>query len=209
MNLFKNEKLDTVNERLTKLKAKRVEIQKSIEEMESALEQTVELFATGKVSEKDIEEAHECLKERRQELADVEQMIAKVESVKKKIAVETIPLVREWRKKRMNFVQKEVDKAVKEAQEARKNYVQKMAAVNKAWCKTDPITSEYNRLMRELGGREDFYSDVNLPQIYPETIIKGEFAWKADEPNAIGITKETQTAIVKKGIIPLWAKDDK
>src|SRR5690625_376509 len=165
MSLFKSEKLDKVNEQLSKLKSKRDEIQKSIEEMESALEQTVELYAVGQISDKDIEEAHDFLKERRQELADVEQMIVKVEAVKKKIAVEVIPLVREWRKKRFDSVQQEVDKAVKEAQEARKFYVQKLAAVNKAWAKTDPITTEYNRLMRELGGREDYYYDVGLPQI--------------------------------------------
>jgi DNA repair exonuclease SbcCD ATPase subunit len=205
--MFKNEKVEKVNEQLTKLETKRDEIVKTIAEMEAALDKTVELFALGEINEKDIEEAHEFLKERRAELADVERMIAKVASVKNKVKIESVPMVREWRNKQVESVQAEVDKAVKEALEAREFYVKKLAAIGQAANKIGTANAEYNALMRELGERESS-ATINVPHAFPEVIQIGLYPVQFLETESVGLSKASQENAVKHGTLPSWVGRD-
>lgn len=208
MALFKNEKVEKVNEQLSKLQAKKKGIETTISDMELALEQTTELYAMGEIGEKDINEALEFLKERRAELADIERMLAKVASVKNKVKVESLPMIREWRNKQIASVQVEVDKAVTEALEAREAYVKKLAAVGQAAKKIDPTTSQYNDLMRELGEREDSGSRIGIPHVFPETTVVGLHIATFEEVKSIGLSKKTQEDAAKRGILPSWVGGD-
>ncbi|MFC4022706.1 hypothetical protein ACFOUV_02600 [Oceanobacillus longus] len=206
--MFKNEKVDKINERLQTLEAKREEIANTIGEMETALEQTVEMFALGQIEEKDINEAHDFLKERRAELSDIERMVARVESVRSKVKVESVPLVREWRNKQAEAVQKDVDKAVKEALAAREAFVKALAKVGQAQSKINAPNAEYNDLMESLGERKTSVQ-INVPSVYPETITVGLYASEVKEDTAIGLSKATQEAAAKRGVLPHWVGDSK
>ncbi|MCQ6277306.1 hypothetical protein JMM81_20750 [Bacillus sp. V3B] len=208
MKLFKNEKVEKVNEQLAKLEEKRGGIVKTIEEMEAALEQTVELFALGQISDQDLEEASDFLKARRQELSEVERMIAKVGSVKKKVAIESIPFIREQRAKKVESAQKNVDKSVKEALEAREFYVRKLAAIGQAAKEVDPANSQYNDFMESLGQNRSDLS-VNIPHVFPETVKVGLHVSQFLEIDSIGLSKKTQEDAVKSGILPHWVGDSK
>lgn len=206
MKLFKNEKLEKVNEQLSKLETKKAGIENKISEMEKVLNQTYELYATQQVSDKDIDEAHAFLKERRQELSDIERMITRVEAVKNKVKIESVPMIREWHNKQVATGQKNVDKAVKEALEAREVYVKALAKVGQETSKMDTPNGEYNALMRELGERE-VKGGVNVPHVYPETIIKGNMSWEFKEVDTLGLSKKTQNDAVNAGILPHWVQD--
>ena len=55
MSLFKNEKLDQVNVKLQELQEKREKCEAALSEISAALDNTVELFALGQVTEKTLE----------------------------------------------------------------------------------------------------------------------------------------------------------
>lgn len=210
MGIFKNEKIDKVNEQLSKLETKRDEIAKAIADIEEALEKTVELYAVGEIGEKEIEESHEVLNARRQELADVERMIAKVVDVRKKVAIESVPMVKEWRRKRAESAQKEIDKAVEEARKIRVLFAQKLAEVGQAKKKFDSVNGDFDNVMRELGqpifrGNEQ----GNVPKVIPGEFMIGMYPSVIPIERSLGLDEDSQENIVRTGDVPSWATASK
>ncbi|AQX56043.1 hypothetical protein [Priestia flexa] len=197
MSLFKNEKLEKVNEQLTKLESKRNDIVKSIEEMEAALEQTVELFALGEISQKDIEEAHDFLKVRRQELADVERMIAKVSQVRKKVAIETIPFVKEQRRKKVEAIQKKYDLKISKVIEAKNAFLRELAELGTIRNEVGSANNEFNDVMIEIGENPSQYGEVlNERKVFsPQGFTS--------EADCLGIKEDVQKQAYS-GNVPSW-----
>ncbi|MDE4086194.1 hypothetical protein PO902_14195 [Planococcus maritimus] len=199
--MFKNEKIEKVDEQLAKLEGKKSEIEKSIADMQIALDNTVELYATGEISDKDIEDAQKFMNDRRQELADTIHMISKVVGVKQKVKAESVPLMKEWQDKKFAEVQSNVDQAVQEALKCREEYVKALAKIGTERKKANPTNAEYESVMAELGQRVTS-KQIAIPAIFPETIVIGMHISAVEEKTALGISKKTQEDAVRFGNLP-------
>ncbi|CAI9391344.1 hypothetical protein ACTNDN_18990 [Niallia sp. HCP3S3_B10] len=206
MILFENEKLTKVNERIKELEDKKAAVQSEMNEILEAIEKTIESYALGDVDEQDVEKAKELLEAKKNEIKEIDELIQRVKAVRKSVVMDSVPLVREWRQKQVETVQAEVNKAVQEALKAREIYVKSLAKIGQAAKKIDTANDDYNAIMRELGERE-IQGGVNIPSIYPEQIMIGLYGSTIEESTAIGLSKETQEAAVKKGILPYWVGD--
>ncbi|WP_152910815.1 MULTISPECIES: hypothetical protein [unclassified Bacillus (in: firmicutes)] len=175
-------------------------------EILEAIEKTIESYALGDVDEQDVEKAKELLEAKKNEIKEIDELIQRVKAVRKSVVMDSVPLVREWRQKQVETVQAEVNKAVQEALKAREIYVKSLAKIGQAAKKIDTANDDYNAIMRELGERE-IQGGVNIPSIYPEQIMIGLYGSTIEESTAIGLSKETQEAAVKKGILPYWVGD--
>ncbi|MED3624678.1 hypothetical protein P4482_15220 [Neobacillus thermocopriae] len=206
MKLFENDKLTKVNQRIKELEDKKAAVQGEMKKILEAIEKTIESYAVGDVDEKDVEKAKELLEAKKNEIKEIDELIQRVKAVRKSVVVESVPLVREWRQKQVETIQSEINKAVQEALKARENYVHALAKIGQAAKKIDAPNAKYNAIMREIGERE-INDGVNFPPIYPEQIMIGLYGSTIEESTAIGLSKETQEAAVKKGILPNWVGD--
>ncbi|MDP9742865.1 UNVERIFIED_ORG: DNA repair exonuclease SbcCD ATPase subunit [Bacillus sp. B2I3] len=201
--VMKNEKLSKVNERLNELEMKKDNLQNEVNEILQAVEDSVQAYAMGDVDELTVQKAKSILEAKTTEIKETEEMIQRVKGVRKSVLIESIPFINSDRDKKVEAIQKEVDNAVKEALEAREVYTRKLAAVGQARNKVNAASVEYNDLMRELGERP-FEEQVKVPSVYPETITIGMHLSQVEEKTALGLSKATQEAAAKRGILPQW-----
>lgn len=210
--MFRNEKVEKIKEQLEKLSTKKGEIEKVISDMEEALNQTVELYATGKVGVKDIEEANGFLKERHQELADVERMIERVESVKNKVQVESIPLVKVARQKKIDAIDKEWETKNKELKRKQAEVLLCLNDLSKIRHKAKSITKGYVELMNELdpeGNHKKFAGKSLAFREYEELPLNPNHAYFG-ENKALEMSFSIPEWAVKKalaGNLPQWVRD--
>lgn len=192
MALFENEKLEKVNEKLAELKDKRESIANEIEEINNAMEQTFELYAIQEINEQDVEKAKILLDEKRKEYAENEEMIQKVEGVRRKVAVDSVPFVKQHRENKRKEIQSEYDGKVSEVIEARNAFMKKLAELGQVKNKIGSVNLEYNQVMNELGKEGDTYGVA----IGEKTIISNGWTPK-DE--CLGVTETDQRQAHKNG----------
>lgn len=200
--MFKNEKVDKINEQMKKLEDKKTEIEKAISDMETALDQTVELYALGEITDKDVEEAHDFLKARRAELLDVERMIQRVASVRRKAAIESLPFVKDAKAKKLEKIQSEYDKKVESVFTARNEFLKELAELGQIKSKVNSVNNEFNDIMTELGETPSIYGGViNERKLYsPEGFT--------NEADCLGIKEERQKRAYS-GELPNWVGEAK
>ena len=134
MKLLENEKLTKVNERLSELEAKKETIQSEINEILQAVEDSVQAYAMGEVSEEDVQKVEDLLQAKTDEIKKIDEMIQRVKGVRKAVALESIPFVKEARAKKVEAIQKEYDKKVTEVIKARNEFLRKLAELGHGVC---------------------------------------------------------------------------
>ncbi|KXH87371.1 hypothetical protein [Sporosarcina sp. HYO08] len=195
MKLIKNEKLEKINARLKEVEAKRDAIQSEVDEIEAALSQSVALYAMGEVDEKDIQAAKQLLHEKKIEFAEVEEMISRIRAVRKTVAIESIPFVKESRKKKVAAIQKKYVDQIEHVHKARAKFLEELAALGKIKNEVGSINFEYNDLMQELGGKGDVYGAA----INERTVISGGFT---SPTYCLGVDERTQKQSYASGSVP-------
>lgn len=198
MALFENEKLTKINERITELNEKREKLQGEIDEILEAVSQSVEAYAMGEVDEETVEKAKAALDEKTKEVEQIDEMLERVKGVRKSVAMESVPFVKEARLKKVEKLQKEYDKKVIEVREARNAFIRKMAELGAIDSKVGDANHEYNSIMRDMDAKTDDYGK----SIHKAPVVSGGYTVEAE---CIGVSEATQNEAAA-GIVPHYAK---
>lgn len=193
--LFKNERLDKVNEKIEEATLKAEKLQSEIDEINLALTQTFELYAVGDIDEADVQAAEKLLHEKKTKLASTIEMIGKLKAVRKPIAVESIPFVKEARAKKTEAIQKKYDDQVKNVHKARAAFLEELAALGRIKSEVSSINVEYNDLMVEMGESPTVYGAA----INETAVISGGFT---SPHKALGVDEITQKQTYTSGSVP-------
>ncbi|PRS16526.1 hypothetical protein C6W27_08990 [Bacillus paralicheniformis] len=201
MKLFENEKLKKVNERLSELTEKRESLQNEVNEILQAVEDSVQSYALGEVSEEDVQKAEQLLQEKTEEIKKTDEMIQRVQSIRKSVAVESIPLVKEQRRKKVEKIQSKYDKKAAEVIEARNEFLRKLGELGDMKKEVGNVNNEFNSVMVELGENPSAYGAALNEHlvIFERNVTK--------EADCLGLTEQIQKATYKSGNVPNFAKD--
>lgn len=203
LKLFKNERLTKVNKRVVELESNIEKIQGEIDEILQTLADNQEAFALGEISEKDLQKIEEILKEKKAEIERNSELIQQVKDVRKKVAFESIPFVKEAREKKVASLQKEYDKKVKEVHEARNEFIRQLAELGRINNMTNDVTEEYRIAMNKLGEKQPSLWGGAINEI---TVISR--GW-TQESKCLGVEESRQKQIYSSGEIPTWASNSK
>lgn len=160
MKLFKNEKVDTVNEKINEIEAKQSAIQNELSELNEALQTVIEGFAIGVNSDYEVDQAKAVVEAKAKEIEALETLKGQIQAVKRKVATDAIPLIKEMRQKKIQEVQAEYDKAVQDVHKARFEFMSKLAHVGTLKAKINPANIEVNQALVEVGLQPETYGET-------------------------------------------------
>ncbi|MGX6441864.1 hypothetical protein ACWM35_01355 [Neobacillus sp. K501] len=195
MKLFENEKFTKVNERIKELESKKAAVQGEINEILTAVEKSIEAYALGEVDEKDVKKAEQLLQEKTKEIADLEEMIQRVKGVRKSVAIESVPFVKEARKKKVEAIQKKYDSKIPEVIAARNEFLKQLAELGRIAKEVGGVNSEFNSIMVELGEKPSVYGSA----IDERAVISGGWTLEKD---CLGVEENLQLRVYKSGVVP-------
>jgi DNA repair exonuclease SbcCD ATPase subunit len=195
MKLFENEKLSKVNERLKELEAKKEAVQSEVNEIIEALSETDKRYSFGEIDLKDVKKAEQLLQAKTKEIADLEEMIQRVKGVRKSVAIESVPFVKEARAKKIEAIQKNYDSKVSEVITARNEFLKHLAELGRIAKEVGGVNSEFNSIMVELGENPSVYGSA----INEKPVISGGYT--AAEV-CLGVEENIQKQIYNSGIVP-------
>lgn len=200
MAFLKNEKLDNVNEKLKELQQKRQTLSDEISNIQQTLDETFNYFAQGKVTDEQIEQANELLREKQEEYKQNEQYIAKVEDVRKKTRFESIPFLREQQRKKSEEIQKRYDEKLSVIEQKRNEYIRELAQLGEIVQESSSVTNEFNETVKTLGGKH--LADGTLDE---KKLFSGGFTPEAE---TLGLKEQTQKDVLRSAKTPSFAKED-
>jgi DNA repair exonuclease SbcCD ATPase subunit len=195
MKLFENEKLTKVNERIKELEDKKAALQSEMNEILEAIEKTIESYALGDVDEQDVEKAKELLEVKTNEIKEIDELIQRVKAVRKSVALESVPFVKEARAKKVEAIQKRYDEQATKVIEARNAFLRELAELGRVAKEVGSVNAEFNNVMRELGEQPARFGAA----INERTIISG--GWTREE-DCLGVEENLQKQVYKSGVIP-------
>lgn len=210
--LIENERLNKVNEKIEEATVKAEKLQVEIDKIELALAETFAQYAVGDIDEKEIKAAEKLLHEKKIELATTIGMIQKLKAVRKPIALETIPLVRKTRQKKIDAIDAEWDAKVKKLKNAQAELLLCLEDLSKTRRKANSIAGEFADIVRELDpngnhtglrGKSDAFRDYRELPINPNRAYFGDE--KALEMSFAIPEWAAKNALA--GNLPQWVRD--
>lgn len=203
MKFLENERLTNINKRLDELEAKKAKLETELNEMLDLIEQAAEQYAIGEIGDKEYKKAESLLKAKSEEIADVEKMIEKVKGVKKAVLLQSLPIVKQYYKKKEDEARKAIEKEEAELLKAKKaflmaiyKYGEKRREINN---KLKKHNFEVNELLHEIGESE-YFGNVG------ESVVIGNTFYKPEQ-EMIGLSEQTQRDAFK-GNLPDWVKGE-
>lgn len=151
MKLFNNEKLSKVNERISELESKREALQGEVNEILQAVSDSIEAYAKMEVDEATVQKAKEILEAKTKEIGELDEMISRVKGVRKSVALESIPFVKEARSKRVEAINKESFEAEIELKKAIAEVFLCHNKISKIRSKASNLNNSYEGTLTELG----------------------------------------------------------
>lgn len=188
--------LETIKTKIGELEAKREALSAELGELSQAINDSFEDLLLGTVDEKTIDQAKEKFESLSAELAKTEEYIQRANAVRKKLAVEKfIPFAKGKRTERTAEIQAKYDEQIKAVHQARKAFLDELAALGKIRKEVGSANQEFNDIMRSIGEEPSVYGTA----IQERAVIGGEWTTEA---KALGINENTQRQIYSSGNVP-------
>ncbi|MEK4406676.1 hypothetical protein MKZ26_20130 [Sporosarcina sp. FSL K6-6792] len=151
MKLFENEKLTKVNERIKEIVVKRDALNGEITIILQAIEDSVQAYAMGDVDEETVKKVEDLLRDKSFEVKQLDEMLQRVKGVRKTIAFDSIPLVRQARVKKVEAVDNEWNEVERRMKKAQAEVFLCYHELSKIKGKANSLMRSYDGLMLELG----------------------------------------------------------
>lgn len=188
--------LETIKTKIAELEAKKEALTAELGELSQAIHDSFEDLLLGKVDEATIDAAKGKFEALSAELTKTEEYIQRANAVRKQLAVaKFIPFAKENRQKRTAEIQAKYDEQIKAVHQARKAFLDELAALGKIRKEVSSANDEFNSIMRDIGEEPSAYGTA----IQERAVIGGEWTTEAA---ALGIKENTQRQIYSSGIVP-------
>ena len=157
MKLFKSEKLESINNKITEINGRQAAIQAELADLYEEQKEVIEGYAIGMKSEHEVDKMEDKIEAKKKEIVALDELKSKIKTVKRQAVTESLPFVKEARQKRVQAIQKEYDAKVKKVHEARFAFLQELSELGAIRSKVGSLNSDYNQDLIELGMNPETY----------------------------------------------------